>query len=246
MQFLNKHAIITGGSRGIGRAIVERFLELGCIVTTIDIESPEPYKGDVNPNFFYGDIAKKDVLENFIESLSGRSVDFLINNACIGRGGLLSGCSHEHFSEVLAVGAIAPYYLVQMLHSRGLLVKGSSIVNISSTRASQSQPNTEAYTAAKGAVLSLTHALAASLAGHSRVNSVSPGWIDTLGAIKSTADELQHSVQRVGEPVDIVHMVEFLCDCEKSGFITGQNFIVDGGMSSKMIYHGDDGWKFTP
>ncbi len=118
-----------------------------------------------------------------------------------------------------------------------------SIVNISSTRYNMSQTNTESYTATKGGITSLTHALAVSLAGKARVNAIAPGWIDTTESTLSNADHMQHPVGRVGVPLDIVNAVMFLCS-DKSSFITGQVLPVDGGMSKLMIYHEDNGWTY--
>lgn len=174
-------------------------------------------------------------------------MDFLINNACISKKGVLTGCSYEDFEEVLKIGTIAPYFLTLLF--RPHFNKGGSVVNISSTRAAMSQPDTESYTTAKGGISALTHALAVSLGGEIRVNSVSPGWIDT-GAYHSIGfapqytkgDTDQHLVKRVGTPEDISEAILFLCS-EKAGFITGQNITVDGGMTKQMIYSGDYGWE---
>jgi len=237
MDFTNKHAVIIGGANGIGQCIAETFLREGAAVTIIDIDN-RPLEG---ANFFHGDIAEKEVLERFVDSL-GKPVDCLINNACIGRGGLLSGCSYEDFEYVQRVGVTAPFYLTQLLIQKNLLAPNASIVNISSTRANQSQPNTEAYTAAKGGISALTHAMAVSLAGKARVNAISPGWIDTTGSTFEGADATQHPAGRVGVPADIAEMVLFLCN-DKAGFITGENITIDGGMSRLMVYHNDHGWK---
>ena len=105
-----------------------------------------------------------------------------------------------------------------------------------------SMPQTESYTAAKGGIAALTHAMAVSLAGKVRVNSISPGWIETDGAVYEGADALQQLVGRVGNPMDIANMVLFLCS-DKAGFITGENICIDGGMTKQMIYHGEHGWK---
>ena len=120
----------------------------------------------------------------------------------------------------------------------------ASIVNISSTRDRMSQPQSESYTAAKGGIAALTHALAMSFAGKVRVNSVSPGWIDTAGRVYSGADAEQHPAGRVGNPLDIANIVLFLAS-DKAGFITGENVCVDGGMARQMIYHNDFGWTLT-
>ena len=122
---------------------------------------------------------------------------------------------------------------------------GSSIVNISSTRDRMSQPQSESYTAAKGGISALTHALAVSLAGRVRVNSISPGWIDTDYRVYEGSDALQQPAGRVGNPMDIASMVLFLCS-DKAGFITGENICIDGGQTRLMIYHNDCGWSYQP
>ena len=114
-------------------------------------------------------------------------------------------------------------------------------MNISSSRDRMSQPQTESYTAAKGGIAALTHALAVSLAGKVRVNSISPGWIDTDYTVYEGPDANQHPAGRVGPPLDIAHMVLYLCS-DKAGFITGENICIDGGMTRQMIYHNDFGW----
>ena len=120
--------------------------------------------------------------------------------------------------------------------------EGAAIVNISSSRDRMSQSQTESYTAAKGDIAALTHALAVSLAGKVRANSISPGWIDTTGTDFDGPDAIQQPVGRVGNPMDIANMVLYLCS-DKAGFITGENICIDGGMTRQMIYHGDNGWK---
>ncbi len=163
-----------------------------------------------------------------------------MNNACKTHGGLENNCSYEDFSKTLAVGVVAPYYITSLLSDS--FEKDGSIVNISSTRAKQSMAGTESYSATKGGISSLTHAMAVSLAGRVRVNSVSPGWIDTTDSEFFGADEFQHPAGRVGKPSDIVEMVMYLAS-GKAEFITAQDFVVDGGMSKLMIYHGDKNWK---
>ena len=238
MTFKGKHAIITGGANGIGRCIAEAFLREGAAVTLIDIDK----QNHECMRFYHGDIADKRVLEDFVRTLN-RPVDILINNACTGRGGLLSGCSYQDFEYVQRVGVTAPYYLTNLLLGSNLLAPGAAIVNIASTRAFQSQPDTEAYSAVKGGIVALTHAMAASLAGKARVNCISPGWIETSAASEhSVPDNRQHPADRVGRPQDIAEMALYLCS-GKAGFITGQNFTVDGGMSTLMVYHGDHGWQ---
>jgi NAD(P)-dependent dehydrogenase (short-subunit alcohol dehydrogenase family) len=138
------------------------------------------------------------------------------------------------------VGVTAPFMLVKLLC--GSLALGASIVNISSTRDRMSQPNTESYAAAKGGIHALTHALAVSLAGRARVNSISPGWINCGGGTYTGPDALQQPVGRVGTPDDIADLTLFLCS-DMAGFISGENIAVDGGMTKQMIYHGDHGWR---
>ena len=254
MDFTGKHAIITGGANGIGRCISEYFAKAGAFVTCIDIdknacESLLSRYG--NMRFINGDIADREVIEAYIGKCT-QAADFVINNACISRNGLLSGCSWKDFEYVQRVGVTAPYYLVSMLHQAGHLAKGASIVNIASTRGLQSQADTESYSAAKGGILALTHAMSISLAGWARVNAVSPGWIDTSAChgegttIKhSASDENQHPAKRVGRSEDIAEIVMFLCDNDKAGFITGENIVIDGGMSKLMIYHDDKGWRYS-
>jgi NAD(P)-dependent dehydrogenase (short-subunit alcohol dehydrogenase family) len=253
MKFEDKICVVTGGVNGIGRCITETFIKEGARVAVIDTDAVSGAKlaqkhGD-KMLFMHGNIAEKEPLEHFAKTVLAAygNVDFLINNACISKKGLLSGCSYEDFNEVLRIGVSAPYYLTLLFADH--FAPGAAIVNISSTRYMMSQPDTESYTAAKGGISALTHALCVSLAGRVRVNAVSPGWIDT-GAYQhednyvpsySGADEAQHPSGRVGNPQDIASMVLYLCS-DQAGFIDGQNIAVDGGMTRRMIYHGDNGW----
>ena len=243
MSKKSNHALITGGANGIGQCVAETFLREGAAVTVIDIDKTAG-QNMPNVNFYHGDIADKAVLEVFVSSLK-QPVDYLINNACIGRRGILSGCSYEDFEYVQRVGVTAPYYLASLLLKSNLLAASASIVNIASTRAFQSQPDTEAYSAVKGGIVALTHAMAVSLAGRARVNCVSPGWIETSGNPEhSEQDKRQHPAGRVGTAADIAEMVLYLCG-DKAGFITGENITIDGGMSKLMVYHNDHGWVLT-
>ena len=254
-EFEKKHIIITGAANGIGRCIAEAFLREGAEVTVIDLDKQageDLQNSCINLRFFHGDIAEKTTLDHFVESLS-RPVDCLINNACIGRRGLLSGCSYHDFEYVQRVGVTAPFYLSSLFLQKELFSKGAAIINIASTRAQQSQPDTESYSAAKGGIIALTHAMAISLSGKIRVNSISPGWIETAAyqyncgknpeeTVHSELDKRQHPAGRVGKPEDIAEMALFLCS-GKAGFITGENIVIDGGMSRLMIYHNDYGWR---
>ena len=231
-EFKDKVVVVTGGAKGIGKCIAEQFAKNGSHVCVID---------KVPGSHYVGDIADKCVIESFVKYIAdnyGR-VDYIINNALpIMKG--IDDCSYEDFQYALSVGVAAPFYLVKLLMP--YLTQGASIINISSSRDRMSQPQTESYTAAKGGVAALTHALAVSLAGKARVNSISPGWIDTQYVEYEGADALQQPVGRVGNPMDIANMVLFLCS-EKAGFITGENICIDGGMTKQMIYHADNGWK---
>ena len=230
--FKDKVVVVTGGANGIGRCIADEFRAQGATVYVIDKQEGE---------HFVGDISKKEVLEDFAcEVLSKHEkVDIIINNALPLMKGI-DECSYEEFQYALSVGVTAPFYLVKLLMFH--LAEGASIINISSSRDRMSQPQTESYTAAKGGVAALTHALAVSLAGRARVNSISPGWIDTAYSVYEGPDATQQLAGRVGNPMDIAHMVLFLCS-DKAGFITGENICIDGGMTKQMIYHGDCGWR---
>ena len=230
-MFKDKVVIVTGGANGIGRCIVDEFRSMGALVYVIDKQA-----GD----HFVGDISKKEVLESFVAEVFSEQnkVDIIINNALPLMKGI-DECSYEEFQYALSVGVTAPFYLVKLLMPH--LADGASIINISSSRDRMSQPQTESYTAAKGGITALTHALAISLAGRARVNSISPGWIDTSYTLYDGSDVMQHPARRVGNPKDIANIVLFLCS-DKAGFITGENICIDGGMTRQMIYHGDNGW----
>ena len=231
-SFQNKIAVVTGGARGIGKCIREQFEAAGATVCVIDL---------LENDFFVGDVSSKADLEAFAKKVIdtyGR-VDYVINNAAPTACGLETG-SYEDFEYALKVGVTAPFYLTKLLMP--YLSEGASVVNISSSRDRMSQPQTESYTAAKGGISALTHGMAASLAGRARVNSVSPGWIDTNYTVYEGPDATQHPAGRVGNPPDIAAAVLFLCS-DMAGFITGENICVDGGMTRLMIYHGDHGWS---
>lgn len=230
-MFEKKIAVVTGGAQGIGRTIAGEFEKNGATVCVID-KQPGVY--------FTGDLADEKTLERFAAQVAADygHIDYLINNAAPLMKGIDS-CTWQEFNYALQVGVSAPFYLSKLFLP--YFNPGASIVNISSSRDRMSQPDTESYTAAKGGIAALTHALAVSLAGRVRVNSISPGWIDTAFTEYTGADAVQQPVHRVGNPLDIANMVLFLCS-DKAGFITGENICIDGGMTKQMIYSGDYGW----
>jgi NAD(P)-dependent dehydrogenase (short-subunit alcohol dehydrogenase family) len=233
-DFKEKVVVITGGARGIGLCIRQQFEKAGARVCVIDINEND---------YFVGDIASQSVLEQFASKVLSDfgKVDYLINNAPPLMKGIDS-CGYSDFEYALKVGAIAPFYLSKLFAPH--FSQGASIINISSSRDRMSQPQTESYAAAKGAIASLTHSLAVSFAGKVRVNSISPGWIDNDYTVYEGADAIQQPVGRVGNPLDIATAVLYLCS-EEAGFITGENVCIDGGMTKQMIYHGDNDWHLN-
>ena len=234
-MFQDKVVVITGGAGGIGKCIREEFEKAGAKVCVIDIAD--------NP-YFVGDIGDEATLRRFAEKViaeHGR-VDCLINNAPpLFKG--ISECTYEEFNYALRVGVSAAFLLTQLFLP--YFAPGASIINISSSRDRMSQPQSESYSAAKGGISALTHALAVSLGGKVRVNSISPGWIDTNYTVYEGPDAVQQPAGRVGNPLDIANMVLFLCS-DKAGFITGENICIDGGQTKLMIYHNDYGWTYQP
>lgn len=231
-DFSGKTAVITGGAKGIGRCIAEQFRKCGGAAEVIDI-----LEGD----HYIGNLSSKETLEAFAQYVIEKhgKIDYLINNALPLMKGI-DTCSYEEFQYALAVGVTAPFYLSKLFADH--FNEGGAIVNISSSRDRMSQPQTESYTAAKGGIAALTHAMAVSFASKIRVNSVSPGWIDTAYTVYEGPDAVQQPAGRVGNPLDIANTVLFLCS-DEAGFITGENICVDGGMTRLMIYHGDHGWS---
>ncbi|KAA1039175.1 SDR family oxidoreductase [Macrococcus equipercicus] len=234
-MFKERVVVITGAANGIGRAAAEAFKKEGAHVAVIDM-APNDY--------FTGDIADEQTLIQFKNQViqDFGHIDILVNNALPLMKGL-DDCSYEEFNYALKVGVTAPFFLTQLFqpHFR----QGGAVINIASTRATMSQPQTESYAAAKGGISSLTHALAISLSGKVRVNAIAPGWIATTGQTFSGANNSQHPAGRVGKPEDIVDMILFLAS-DKAGFITGEQITIDGGMTKQMIYHNDQGWTYQP
>lgn len=233
-EFKNKVVVVTGGAGGIGKCICDEFKKCGAYVCVID---------RLENDYFQGDLADEETLVAFSKKVLADygKINYLINNAPpLFKG--IDSCSYEEFNYALKVGVSAPFMLTKLFAP--YFDKDGAIVNISSSRDRMSQPQSESYTAAKGGIAALTHSLALSLAGRVRVNSVSPGWIDTQGNDFDGADAAQHPVGRVGKPIDIANIVMFLCS-EQAGFITGENICVDGGMTKQMIYHNDFGWNLN-
>ena len=234
-MFSDKVVVITGGAGGIGRWTAQEFEKAGAKVCIIDTAE--------NP-YFIGDIGDETTLRLFADKVIAEHghVDILINNAPpLFKG--IDSCTYEEFNYSLRVGVSAAFLLTQLFLP--YFAPSASIINISSSRDRMSQAQSESYTAAKGGISALTHALAVSLAGKVRVNSISPGWIETGDTVYDGPDALQQPVGRVGTPADITNMILFLCS-DKAGFITGENICIDGGQTRLMIYHNDCGWTYQP
>ncbi len=230
-MFKDKVCVITGGARGIGKTIKEEFLKQNAKCYVIDI---------VDGDHFIGDVSDKEILEKFVNYVIEKEgkIDYLINNAPPLMKGI-NECSYEEFNQALLVGVSAPFYLTKLFMP--YFNENGSVINISSSRDRMSQPQTESYSASKGAIFSLTHALAMSLAHKVRVNSISPGWINTSDNNFEELDHLQQPVGRIGKPIDVANLVLFLCS-DASSFINGENICIDGGMTKQMIYHNDYNW----
>ena len=232
-MFKDKVCVVTGGAAGIGKAIVDEFTNQNARCYVIDI---------ANGDHFVGDVADKETLEKFVKYVIEKEgkIDYLINNAPpLFKG--INECSYEEFNQALRAGVSAPFYLSKLFLP--YFNENASIINISSSRDRMSQPQSESYTASKGGIHALTHALAVSLAHKVRVNSISPGWINNSNAEYSDPlDHLQHPAGRIGKTSDIAKLVLFLCSDDAS-FITGENICVDGGMTRQMIYHNDHNWE---
>jgi len=245
-----KNIIVTGGAQGIGKIISRQFLEKGFGVSVFEIDEEailefKEENNNKNLEFFKTDVSDEESVRNSIEASVEKfgNISGLINNAAIQIDKPITELTLEEWNRVIGTNLTGAFLCAK--HATPFLRNSKgSIINISSTRAFQSETNTEAYSASKGGILTLTHSMAMSLSPEIKVNCISPGWIDVSGIKKkskanqiklSEADHLQHPAGRVGKPQDIANMVLFLLNPEND-FITGQNFIIDGGMTKKMIY----------
>lgn len=247
---MKRHIIVTGGAQGIGKVISEYLLRHGCRVTVFELDTEaisemareQPSDGLL---LLRVDVSVEAEIASGIAAALKRfgQIDGLVNNAATSANKPLAELTLGEWERVLAVNLTGPF-LCTRLASQSLKASRGSIVNICSTRALQSEPGTEAYSASKGGLLALTHATAMSLGPEVRVNAISPGWVDVSAIRKSSVavryplsetDHRQHPAGRVGKADDIARMAWFLLQPE-NGFITAQNFVIDGGMTRKMIY----------
>jgi NAD(P)-dependent dehydrogenase (short-subunit alcohol dehydrogenase family) len=253
MSLQKKVAIVTGGGQGIGKAISKRFLEEGMKVVLAEIdeeagkETEAEFKHLGSVKFIQTDVSDEDSVENLIRETKNNlgELDVLVNNAALAapKNSPITELSLEDWDKTIAINLTGVFLCTK--HSVPHLRKNKgTIINIASTRALMSEQNTEAYSATKGGVLALTHALAISLGPHIRVNCISPGWIEVSEWQKqatrkkpelSEQDHQQHPAGRVGKPEDIASLAVYFASPE-AAFITGANFVIDGGMTKKMIY----------
>ena len=228
-----KVVLVTGGAKGIGLATARRLAGDGWRVVVADPDAPP---GDLDARHVSADIAEEASVRALIAGIAtaeGR-LDALVSNAGIMRRKKLRELTLADWSAVIGTNLTAGFLLVREAEAMLRAARGA-VVTIASTRARQSEPDTESYAAAKGGLVALTHALAISLGPDVRVNCVSPGWIDTRGDALRPEDHAQHPAGRVGRPEDVAALVAWLLGPE-SGFVTGAEFVTDGGMTRKLIY----------
>lgn len=244
---MQKGVIVTGGAHGIGKQICLDFLSAGYNVCFMDIDEKLSSEfANEHSNLFYycGDVANKNSLKEFVEFSMKKlqRIDVLVNNACRGNNGILSNLDYDGFDYVLSVGLKAPYELSRLCKDELIKNKGR-IINIASSRAFQSEPDSEAYASAKGGIVALTHALAISLGPDVLVNCIAPGWINVSdGENYTETDKAAIPAGKIGNTKDISSMVMYLCNQD---FITGETITIDGGMNKRMIYHGDWNWQYN-
>jgi len=232
---LEKAVIVTGGARGIGNVTALLLAGRGYRVAIADVDRQAGRKSGLP--FFQCDVSREPSVRSCIRAAMKRfgRLDALVNNAGLANpvDPPIESLTLRAWDRRIAVNLTGVFLMTKHAAPHLGAARGA-VVNIASTRALQSEPNTEAYSASKGGVVALTHALAMSLGPKVRVNCISPGWISSSARL-SRADHAQHPVGRVGRPEDVAEMVAFLLS-DAAGFITAQNFVVDGGMTRKMIY----------
>lgn len=253
MSLQKKVAIVTGGGQGIGKAIAKRFLEEGMKVVLAEIdeeagkETETEFRHLGSIEFIQTDVSDEDSVKKLIRETKSHwgELDVLVNNAAIAapNNSPITELTLEDWNKTISINLTGVFLCTK--HSVPHLRKNKgTIINIASTRALMSEPNTEAYSATKGGILALTHALAISLGPDIRVNCISPGWIEVSGWKKQATrkepelyqqDHQQHPAGRVGKPEDIASLAVYFASSE-AAFITGANFVIDGGMTKKMIY----------
>lgn len=255
-NFQDKTVLITGGAQGIGRCLTLRYAQAGARVVFADIHEAAGAETvallaahGLTATFVAADVSSEVNVQALVSAATAcdpqGALHVLINNAAIARADAAHVFSADltGFDQVLAVNLRGPF-LVSRLAVPALQKGKGCVINIASTRAFMSEPRTEGYAASKGGVIALTHALAISLGGLGiRVNAVSPGWIDTTEwqpgnpppAVWRSVDHTQHPAGRIGRPDDIAAACLYLSS-DDSGFVTGVNLTVDGGMTHKMIY----------
>jgi NAD(P)-dependent dehydrogenase (short-subunit alcohol dehydrogenase family) len=234
-------ALVTGGAKGIGRATVRHLISTGWHIGVVDLPDSglrRAFAGERNVLAIEGNVRDEETASDAVEAIVHRfrRLDGVVSNAGIMIRKPLSRLTVSEWHRVLDTNLTGTFLLARAAEKPLRKARGA-IVTIASTRALMSEPNTESYSASKGGLLALTHALAISLAPEIRVNSISPGWIETNNYVAlRQKDHRQHPAGRVGRPQDVAELVSWLLDGERSGFVTGANFVIDGGMTRKMIY----------